>query len=418
MGFVKGLRCIDCGAEYGLEGSVSICTKCSSKGLGFGILDPVYDYDRIGRDVTVDVLEARKPSLWKYREFMPVTYEARPVTLGEGGTPLTCASNLSGKLGMEGLYIKNETLNPTFSFKDRVFSVIITKALEDGAGEVAAVSDGNAGCAAAAYSARAGIKCRIFTPSFAVGSKLAQMSMYNAEIYSVSGSLIDTGMLVIEACDKYGWYNITTAKLLNPYQTEGHKSLAYEISEQLKWEPPDWVITPVASGDSLGAIWKGFKEFHALGFIKKLPRMVGVQGKGAAPLVVAFEEGKEFHEVELPEPKTIADALCIGMIPGSWPSLSLRESDGYAVAVNDIEILDAQSLLASSEGIFVEPSSASTVAGLIKLLRQGVIARDETVVCVVTGSGLKVLDAAKRHHRKPVSIGTSLKDLESVLVGV
>ncbi len=415
MSFIKGLRCIDCDTEYRLEDSITVCSKCSSKGLGFGILDPVYDYEEIGKILSTDVLESRIPSLWKYRELMPISDKASLVTLGEGGTPLVRGTNLSRKLGMEELYIKNETLNPTFSFKDRVFSVIITRALENGADAVAAVSDGNAGCSAAAYSATAGIKCRIFTPSFAVVSKLIQMSMYDAEIYSVRGTLIDTGMLVIEACEKYGWYNITTAKLLNPFQTEGHKTLAYEISEQLNWEPPDWAITPVASGDSLGAIWKGFKEFHTMGFIKKLPRMVGVQGEGAAPLAIAFEEGKEFFEVELPGPKTIADALCIGMVPGSWPSASLRESNGYAVAVSDTEILDAQRLLASSEGIFVEPSSASTLAGLMKLLGQGVIASDETVVCIVTGSGLKVLDIAERHYRKPVSIGANLEDLEKVL---
>lgn len=415
MSYVKSLKCIDCGKEYSPEEFISACTDCGQKGLGFGLLDPAYDYGKIGNKVNKDILQSRKLSLWRYKEFLPISDGSKIVSLDEGGTPLVKCEAMARETGIRSLYVKNETVNPTFSFKDRAFTVIISRALESDAKTVAAVSDGNAGAAAAAYSAKAGIACYIFTPAFAVRSKIVQMSMYGAKVFSVRGSLIDAGMLVLEACIKYGWFNITTAKVLNPYQTEGHKTLAYEICEQLNWQAPDWVITPVSSGDSLGAIWKGFKEFHTLGFIKSLPRMVGVQGEGAAPVVKAFEEKKQFYEIEEFEPETVADALCIGRVLGSWPLNTLKESNGYAVAVPDKAILEAQKLLATKEGIFVEPSSATTIAGLKRLLSKGVINRNDSVVCVTTGSGLKVLEVAAQVCAKPVQIEPTMSDLEKFL---
>ncbi len=412
MSFVRSLKCIDCEREYPSESLIAACAECGQKGLGFGLLDPVYDYGRIGERVNRNILEGRKLSLWKYKEFLPISDESKIISLNEGGTPLIYCESLARAFGIKSLYVKNETVNPTFSFKDRAFTVIISRALEKGAKSVAAVSDGNAGASAAAYSAKAGIACYIFTPTFAVHSKIVQMGIYGAMVFSVKGSLIDAGMLVLEACAKYGWFNITTAKVLNPYQTEGHKTLAYEICEQLSWHVPDWVVTPVASGDSLGAIWKGFKEFYALGIIDGLPRMIGVQGEGAAPLVRAFQEKKQFYEIEEFEPATIADALCIGRVLGSWPINTLN---GYAVAVSDREILEAQRLLAAKEGIFVEPSSATTIAGLKKLLDTGVISSNQSVVCVTTGSGLKVLEIAAQMCAKPVQITPNIGELEKFI---
>ncbi len=415
MSFVRGLKCIDCGKEHSPEDLIAACTECGQKGLGFGLLDPVYNYDIIGRQLNKNVLESRRPSIWKYKELLPLSDESKIVSLDEGGTPLIRCATLAREIGVKNLYLKNETVNPTFSFKDRAFSVIISRALERGAKTVAAVSDGNAGASAAAYSARAGIVCYIFTPAFAVQSKIVQMSMYGARVFSVKGSLIAAGLLVLEACIKYGWFNITTAKVLNPYQTEGHKTLAYEICEQLDWQVPDWIITPVSSGDSLGAIWKGFKEFYTLRFINNLPRMVGVQGEGAEPLVKAFEEKKQFYEIEEFEPTTVADALCIGRVVGPWPLNTLKESNGHAVAVSDQEILEAQKSLATTEGIFVEPSSATTIAALKKLLNRNVINGNESVACVATGSGLKVLEVAAQVYPRPVQIEPNISALEKVL---
>lgn len=415
MNFVKSLRCIDCGREYAPEALISACTECGRRGFGFGLLDPTYDYDKICETLNKRVLARRKPSVWKYKELLPVSDGFKVVSLNEGGTPLVKCETLNREMGINNLYIKNETVNPTFSFKDRAFTVIISRALEKGVKTVAAVSDGNAGASAAAYSAKAGIACYIFSPAFSVSSKVVQMTMYGARVFSVKGSLLEAGILVLEACNKYGWFNITTAKVLNPYQTEGHKTLAYEVCQQLGWRAPDWVIAPVSSGDSLGAIWKGFKEFHRLRFINNLPRMVGVQGEGAAPLVKAFESNKQFYEIEPFEPTTIADALCIGAVPGPWPMNALKESSGYAVAVSDDMILQAQKWLAAREGIFIEPSSAVTIAGLQKLLRQGVIDKNETVVCVATGSGLKVMEVAAQVCKKPVQIAPDMSELEKAL---
>jgi threonine synthase len=415
MSYVTKLKCIDCGREYPAEMPAPNCTECSKKGFGWGLLDPVYDYDKIAEKISVAVLESRKPGVWKYKEFLPVSNESKIVSLYEGGTPLLTCPGMAREFNISNLRIKNETVNPTFSFKDRAFTVMVSRSNEMGASTNALVSDGNAGSAAAAYSARAGIPCYVITPPFAVNAKLTQMTMYGAKVFEVNGSLIDAGMLTIEACAKYGWSNITTAKVLNPYSTEGHKTIAYEICEQLGWKAPDWVISPVASGDSLGAMWKGFKEFHKLGLIKNLPRMVGVQGEGAAPLVMAFEGNKQFYEIEQFEPKTIADALCIGGVVGSWALTALRESKGCAVEVSDAEILAAQKKLAAGGGIFVEPSSAATCAGLIKLLNKKVIGNKETVVCVTTGSGLKVIEVAAKMCEKPVKIESNIQDLEKAL---
>lgn len=409
------MKCIDCGQEFSPDISTSTCPDCSEKGLGHGLLDPAYKYEEIDREIDKNKLENRKPSVWKYKEFLPISDESKIASLEEGGTPLIKAGNLSSKVGNENLYIKNETVNPTFSFKDRAFTVIISRALEGDADTVAAVSDGNAGSSAAAYSAKADLNCNIFSPKFTVRSKLIQMSTYGAKVFSVNGNLTDAGLLVIEACAKYSWTNITTAKLLNPYQTEGHKTLAYEVCEQLGWETPEWIITPVSSGDSLGAIWKGFKEFQNIGIVEELPRMVGVQGKGAAPVVKAFDENKEFHEVEPFEPETIADALCIGRVLGSWSLNTLRESDGKAVAVSDDEILKAQKSLAATEGIFVEPSSATSIAGLVKLKNQGIVDENEKAVCVCTGSGLKVPEVARKISQEPIQIEPEISELEKNL---
>ncbi len=411
MNFVKSLRCIDCGREIPLEESHSTCPKCREKGLGFGILDPDYEYEKIGKIIDKKTLEKRKPSVWKYKEFLPISDESKIVSLNEGGTPLIPCENITTNSN-SNLFLKNETQNPTYSFKDRAFTVIITKALESETETVASVSDGNAGSAAAAYSAKANIKCNIFSPAFTVKTKVNQMIMYGANVFSVKGNLTDTGLLVIEACEKYGWKNITTAKVLNPFQTEGHKTIAYEICEQLNWNSPDWIIAPISSGDSMGAIWKGFKEFQSLGLLDELPQMVGVQAKDADPVVKAFEEDKEFFEIEPFEPETIADAICVGRVLGSWPLKTLKESDGKAIAVSDKNILKSQKKLSEEEGLFIEPSSATTIAGFEKLAKKDDFNEEDTVVCLGTGSGLKVPKVADEITETPIEINPELEELD------
>ena len=415
MSFVKGLRCIDCGREYPPEGLMTACLGCGQKGLFYGLLDPVYEYGKIAQEVNKDVLEKREATLWKYKEFMPISDESKIVSMGEGGTPLIRAENLASEFGIDNLYLKNDTVNPTFSFKDRSCSLIVSKALEEGARTVGLMSDGNNGVSAAAYCAKAGIECYVFMPASSVSAKITHVLFYGGKVILVDGFAYDAGMLSMQACAKYGWTNISQIKPLNPYPTEAHRSISYEICEQLGWKAPDWLLTPTASGDSIGGQWKGYKEFHQLGFVDNRPRMVAVQAEGADPVVRAFGQNKEWFQVEPFEPKTISDALVAGNVVGSWALNSLRESNGEAVAVSDEETLHAQKLLAESEGIFVEPSSAVPIMGLKKLIDEGVIDESETVVCVLTGSGLKVMDVAETLVKKPVPIKPTIEALDEEL---
>jgi threonine synthase len=415
MSFVKGLKCIDCGKEFPGEKMLTACDDCGQKGLFHGILDPAYDYDGIRKVISREVLEKRPPGLWKYLEFMPLDSEKNIVTMGEGGTPLVRASRLSKELGVENLYLKNETLNPSFSFKDRPCSLIVSKAVEDKSRTVALMSDGNNGAAAAAYAARAGLECYVFMPESAVPDKVTQILFYGAEVVLVDGFALDAGILTLQACPRYGWANITQIKVGNPYPSEAHRSVSYEICEQLGWRAPDWLITPIASGDSIGCQWKGYREFQELGFVENTPRMVGVQGVGADPVIQAFTQDREWYEVEPFEPDTICDALVAGNVVGNWALNSLRESDGRAVSSTDEETLDAYRTLAEEEGIFVEPSSAVPLVGLKKLLDEGVIKRDETVVLVLTGAGTKLMEHATRSVTRPKSIKPTIEALDEKL---
>lgn len=412
MNFAKNLKCMGCGKEYSLEDLVYCCKEC---GYGYGSLDVVYDYDEIARKISRGVLERRRPYVWKYRELLPILDYSKIVSLGEGGTPLLKCEGLSRELGIKNLYIKNETMNPTWTFKDRAFTVSVSKALEYGVDAVALPSHGNAAASASAYSAKAGLKCFVFIPAATPIPKITQVIMHGAKVISVEGSIEDVGLLVMDACDKYNWYNITTYKAISPYQTEGLKTEAYEICEQLGWDSPDWVLVPAAGGDNLGGIWKGFKEFHELGFVKNLPRMVAIQARGAAPLVRAFRENKKWFEFEPIEAMTIADSICMGVVIGPWPLNALRESEGAASAVSDEEILEAEKLLATKEGIFAEPASAATIAGLKTLSEQGDVDAEDTVVCVITGSGLKDVESATKICKKPSEIRASMKELDRLL---
>lgn len=420
MSFAKSLRCIECGREYSLELLVYVCEKCGDRGFGHGTLDAVYDYDEVATKIDKGVLERRRPSVWKYRELLPVLDESKVVSLGEGGTPLHKCKRLAHELGIKNLYAKNETVNPTWSFKDRALTVSVSKALELKVEAVVLTSSGNAAVSASAYCARAGIPCFIFVPAGMSLGKITQIIMQGARVFAVRGSVIEAGMLAFSACSKYGWFHLTTAKSINPYQTEGLRTEAYELCEQLGWKSPDWVVVPVGSGDNLGGIWKGFKEFHDLGFVKSLPHMAGVQAEGAAPVVKAFNENKEFFEVEpiffsANEAKTIAEGIRVNVVTGPWVLNALRESKGAVSAVSDKEILEAEKLLASKEGIFAEPSSAAAIAGLKRLVEQGDVDSKDTVVCVITGAGIKDVKSAEKVCKKPPRIGADLEELDRLL---
>ena len=350
--------------------------------------------------------------VWRYSELLPIQDSKEIVTLNEGGTSLYHCRKLGFKLGLKNLFVKNEGENPTGSFKDRGMTVGVTEALRIGAKAVTCASTGNTASSLAAYAARAGIPCVVVIPSGKIAlGKLAQAMMYGAKVISVRGNFDEALELVMESCDQLGFYLLNS---VNPYRIEGQKTAAFEICEQLG-SPPETLIIPVGNAGNISAYWKGFKEFLSVGLSKELPRMIGIQAVGASPIVNAFKRHSEAIE-PVQSPETVATAIRIGH-PISWKKAlrAIRESKGVAESVTDAEILYAQKLLARDEGLFVEPASAASIAGLIRLKDQGEIDPNETVVCVTTGHGLKDPETAIKSCEEVVEIGRSVEELADSL---
>jgi len=413
----EGARCIGCGTRYPLD----ILYKCERCG---GILDIEYDYEEAARVVAARGLsDELETGIWKYRPFLPVGDGANAVTLGEGGTALFQCDRLASRLGFEALYVKDETREPTGSFKDRPVAVAITKALEFGVDTVVTSSSGNAGASVAAYAARAGLRCVVFVPSTTPTGKLAQIAMYGAKVIPVEGSCSDTYRLAQIVAKRNGWLNVTTT-FLSPYPTEGDKTIGYEIAEQLGWQPADWVIVPIGAGPLLVGAFKGFEELHKLGFISSLPRMVGVQAEGCAPIAKAFEEGRSEVEEWSDKPVTVATGIADPLVgyedDGTYTLQIIRRSGGAALTVSDNEILQAAVYLSKTEGLFAEPTGAASIAGAMKLLHCGEIKRDDTVVCIVTGNGLKDTPTFARLIQMPPLVTVTEEGISQALnyVGV
>ncbi|RZN63676.1 MAG: threonine synthase [Thermoproteota archaeon] len=382
------LRCVNCNRRYEIDEVVYSC-NCG------GLLEVVIDLDK-----AKNVFDGRDITLWKYRSFLPVDER---VSLREGGTPIYKLS--------DGVYLKNEGANPTGSFKDRGMTVGVSKAVELGMRKVICASTGNTAASLAAYSAKAGMKCYVLVPSgkVAVG-KLSQAIIHGANIVQIKGNFDDALNIVLKASRGIGAYILNS---VNPFRLEGQKTAAFEIYDQLRFVP-DTVILPVGNGGNISAIWKGFKEMEEAGIINKLPKMVGIQAEGASPLVRMFKEGGDFRPFERPE--TVATAIRIGN-PVNWTKAikAVRESNGLLESVTDDEILEAQEELASVHGIFVEPASAASLAGFKKLRKAGAIRRDEKVVLVATGHGLKDPDAVLRRSRPIISVNADANELIKIL---
>jgi threonine synthase len=338
-------------------------------------------------------------SLWKYFQLLPLEDPKWIISQGEGLTPLAPSPRLADRFGLKKLLLKNETVNPTGSFKDRQITLSVSKAREEGATTIAVVSSGNVAASAASYSAVAGIACAIFAPSNAPEEKLVQARMYGASFYRVntlSSSRIFE--LVNLVCKKNQWRLLSTAGLFNPYQVEGAKTIAYELAEQCP-SLPDWVIAPVGGGGLLGALWRGFSELRTLGLCDRIPHLVGVQSAACRPLVNAIEAGLapgEVIENPVEVGKTIAGAIADDVLFDAYTAIpAVRTSAGRALSVSDEEMLEAEKLLAQEAGIFAEPSSAATLAALRKLRRSEIIQGGDSVCCVITGSGLKDMASAR-----------------------
>ena len=376
------IRCVSCGEEYDDDEVIYTCEKCGS------VLELVNEID-----VSKDTFDGRKDTLWKFKECIPVD-ESKIVSLNEGGTPFCKCDKLGDELGVN-LYVKVEGSNPTGSFKDRGMTVGMTKAMELGVHTVGCASTGNTSASLSAYAARAGLRCIVFLPSGKVAlGKLAQAMFHGAEVMSINGNFDEA----LEAM---------TALALD---------IGYEIVRDLGWQAPDRIILPVGNAGNISAIWKGVKEFYDAGFIKDVPMMTGIQAEGACPVTNAFKKGDK-RVVPVENPETVATAIRIGAPVSDIKALNaIYDSNGYSETVTDEEILDAQKLLARTEGIGVEPASAASIAGLKKLVNEGVVDKGETITCVVTGHLLKDPNTAIEACTKPTEVDADIDTLRKILM--
>lgn len=382
MGSIRSLKCRECGKEYEPLFRY-VCEDC------FGPLDVLYSDPKVDRHT----FELREKTYWRYFELLPIADKANVVNLNAGLTPLQHADKLGDKLGLKNLYVKNDSVNPTFSFKDRPAGVAVSRAKETRLNAVGCASTGNLASATAAHAAKAGLPCYIFAPSDIEHVKIAQALSYGAEFIAVEGTYDDANRIasIIGDSKGIGIVNIN----MRPYYVEGSKTLAYEVAEQLSWEVPDSLIIPVGSGAMLNAICKGFEELHSLGLIDspKNMKIVAAQPHGCAPIVDAFKRDSD-EVIPVERPETIAKSLAIGD-PGDgiYVLRRLKQYNGIAEEASDDEICDGILLLARTEGIFTEPAGGVSIAVLQKLIEDGKIDKDERAVCYVTGNGLKTTEA-------------------------
>lgn len=383
---VTYLECAACHLEHEARRLLNLCRECGKPLL------VCYDLERAAQTLTKQSLVGRRPDLWRYREVLPVDNDENIVSLGEGWTPLLRAESLGKQIGFDELYIKDESQNPTQSFKARGMSAAVSMAKELGAQKLAVPSAGNAAGALAAYAARAGLQCFIFMPNDTPRANVVECEQTGAQVTLMAGLITDCGAEVARRKDAEGWFDVSTLK--EPYRVEGKKTLGYELAEQFNWELPDVIIYPTGGGTGLIGMWKAFQEMEALGWIgSKRPRMVTVQASGCAPIVRAFENGTRFAD-EFPNAETVASGLRVPKAIGDFLILdALRESGGTAVAVTDEELLAATLEIGAAEGIFCAPEGAACLPALRKLLAAGEVSADERVVLFNTGAGVKYLEA-------------------------
>ncbi len=403
MGKVSKLSCPKCGCEPEAR-TIFQCPQCRS------ILEVNLAIDHLTRGDLARMRADRDTSIWRWFEFFPVANRSSIVSLGEGSTPLIHTARLGERIGIAKLYMKNDTVLPTGSLKDRSNSVGLSVAKELGFQTAAVMSTGNAAASVAAYSAAAGIKSVVMVPKGTAPSKIIQARAYGATVIVVDGDFDnEVAKLYKAAVQEFGWYDCLST---NPYRDEGKKSYAYEMVDQLDGRMPDWVIHPTAGGTGIYAMWKGYKEFLSLGWIERAPKLVAAQSEAAAPIVAAFEKGSTEVEPVVAR-ETVAESIQVGN-PASlgWRALAaLRESGGTATALTDEEILEAQSLTGYLAGIFAEPAAATSVAAAKKLRTSGVITADESVVCNLTGHGLKQPEAIRYSEKEFTPITPTLMAL-------
>ena len=401
MKYVKYGKCTCCGREYPAVPDLTNC-QCG------GILDIIYDYDGIREAFTKDTLRERPDrSMWRYRELLPIEENTPPTPLRVGWSPLYEEPRLADMLDLKRLWVKDDGQNPTASLKDRASAMAVAKAQEAGAKVIACSSTGNAASSLAGNAAAAGLETYIFVPSRAPKGKVAQLMTFGATVISVQGSYEETFALSKAAIEKWGWYNRNAA--INPYLSEGKKTVAFEIMEQLDWQVPDYIAISVGDGCTIAGLWKGLKDLHAIGFIDRLPRLISAQAAGCCPLNRAIETGEPWKPME---ENTLADSIAVGVPRNAHKALAaIRESNGLTVNVSDQEIMAAQGLLGRTCGVFGEPAGVTGTAGVKKLCEQGLLGREDTVVSVVTGNGLKDVANAIKACGEPITIPSDMDRL-------
>lgn len=384
MSYLNYLECSLCGRTYDAGILLNLCPECDRP------LMARYRTDLLKNSLSRDDLSFREPGVFRFRELLPVQSDENIISLGEGGTPILRAANLGRQFGINSLYIKDESLNPTGSFKARGMAVAVSRAYELGVRSLSIPSAGNAAGAMCAYAAAAGMKAYVFMPDDVPSTFISECAAFGAEIELVKGLITDAGKAAARKLGEGGRFDIST--LREPYRLEGKKTIGYEIAEQMDWKLPDVIIYPTGGGTGLIGIWKAFQELLELGWIEnRMPRMVTVQSDGCAPLVRAFHQGKEFADY-WEGADTVADGIRVPSAVGDFIILRiLRESGGTALEVPDRELMRAAKHMAAAEGLFAAPESAATLLAFQKLMHQGKIDRDETVLLISTGSGMKYI---------------------------
>ncbi len=406
MSFVKGLKCRECGKIYPKQ-ALYVCEFC------FGSLEVDYDYDAIKKQISREKIEKGPRSIWRYRDLLPIDGDPT-VGLNSGFTPLIKTDNLAKALGVRELYVKDDTVcHPTFSFKDRVVSVALSKAHELGFDTVACASTGNLANSVAAHSAKAGFKRYIFIPHDLEYAKILGTLIYEPNLIAVNGNYDEVNRLCSEIAGKYKWAFVNVN--IRPYYAEGSKTYGFEIAEQLGWKTPQHLVCPAASGSLLTKIWKAFKEFYQLGLIPRVEtKLYCAQPDGCSPIAEAIQ--KKSDVIKPVKPNTIAKSLAIGNpADGYYAKDAVLESGGTAESVNDDEIREAIKLLARTEGIFTETAGGVTLACAKKLIESGVIPKNESIVIAITGNGLKTQGAIRDSVGHPAMIEPHLKSFESIL---
>lgn len=406
MSTITSLTCRECGQEYPVA-PLHVCEMC------FGPLEVEYDYEGIRQQLSRQVIESRPASLWRYRELLPVTGEPT-VGLHSGFTPLVKADRLAAYLGVKELYVKDDSVNhPTFSYKDRVVSVAISKAVEFGFDTVSCASTGNLANSVSAHAARAGLRCFIFIPADLEQGKIIGSTIYGPRTVGIRGNYDDVNRLCSEIADKYGWAFVNIN--IRPYYTEGAKTYGFEIAEQLGWRLPHHVIVPTAGGTILPKVAKAFEEFKKIGLVESSQhsKIYTAQAAGCAPVVQALHKGSDL--IVPVKPNTIAKSIAIGNpADGYYVLRAVRDSGGWGEAATDEEIVEGIQLLARTEGIFTEPAGGTTVAVTKKLIEQGRIPRNESIVICITGNGYKTIEAVQNKVEQPFVMNARLHDFDAL----